>query len=187
MSPMSARSAAVLLCLLATAAAAQQPAPGAAPPSDDAAGQAALDMVMAKHMNESDCEDPASEQMRGRPGLIAALSPTAVLYAVPCTFDGRNLSYRLYARETGEIGGLQTLYFAVWSDAHGWTGTDLLHNVEADGPKLSARFKGGPGGDCGTAAEWTWTEYAYRLDRFAAETACRGRAPADWPVVYPRP
>lgn len=176
---MSAHPAAALLCLLATTAAAQQT------PPDDAAEQATIDMVMAKHMTESDCEDPASEHMRGLQGIVAALSPTAVLYALPCTFDGRNASYRLYARETGEIGGLETLYFALWSPDYGWSGTDLLHNIKADGPKLSARFKAGPGGDCGLAAEWTWTDYAYRLERFAAEPVCRGRDPADWPVVYP--
>ncbi|MYZ48839.1 DUF1176 domain-containing protein [Propylenella binzhouense] len=184
-SPLSPRLPAALLALaLAGGAAGAQEGTGAPAEAGGIPPDSTIGMVLAKHA-ESGCEDPGSEHMKRIPGLVSTLSPTATLFAVPCTASGPNTTYRLYVRESGEVGGLEVLKFATWTPDHGWTGTDLLYNIEIEGPRLRARFKAAPKGDCGTYAEWTWADYAYRLDRFAAEPDCRGRAVADWPIVYP--
>lgn len=180
--------AALILGLVFAGAAAAQPKPPEASPESappDASTPTPLDLIMANHFGEGACEDPSSEIMRQHHGVTAGVAPTVDVYVIPCSAGGGNVSYRLYSHEKGEIGGVETLYFATFSAKHGWTGTDLLYNVEVDGPKLKARFKAGPGGDCGTLAEWTWTDYAYRLDRFAAEETCSGRDPSQWKVIYP--
>ncbi len=174
--------AALILLATAPAAAAQT---GPAPPDGTAAEhETAIGMVLARHA-ESDCEDPASDHMKRFRGIASTLSPTATLFAIPCTASGANTTYRLYVRESGEVGGVTVLYFATWSKDHGWSGTDLLYNIALDGPRLTAHYKASAKGDCGTYGEWTWTGYAYRLDRFAVEERCQGRRPADWRRVYP--
>ena len=140
--------------------------------------------VLAIHAATSGCEDLASEHMSRFEPVIELASPTAILYALPCTAGAYNLAYRLYLRERGEIGGVRTLYFVTYSNSHGWSGTDILFNIEADGPHLTAFYKGRGIGDCGTRGRWTFTDYAYRLDEFAAMDNCIGQPPDDWPVVY---
>ena len=171
------------------ASAQEQPVPLPALPQAPAATTTELpsgrDLVTAHHIATSACEDPESEHMRGYEALTAELNATSILYAVPCTASEENVLYRLYAHETGEIGGIRTLHFALYSHSHGWTGADLLANIEVDGPKLRALFKFDPSGQCGAAGEWSWLAFDYRLDRLAVEETCRGRAPEDWPVIYP--
>ncbi len=146
-----------------------------------------LRLVLDRHLAESRCEDPATELMRSFEPIIAQLSRTAILYAIPCTVGAYNIAYRLYVRETGEIGGVETLYFATWSGEYGWGGTDLLFNIDADGPRLSAFYKGRGLGDCGTDAKWVWRDYAFRLQRFAAQDTCEGVLSQNWPVIFEYP
>ena len=122
--------------------------------------------------------------MRHFAPVIAQLSKTAILYAIPCTAGAYNIAYRLYMRETGEIGGVETLYFATWSGDYGWGGTDLLFNINVDGPRLSALYKGRGLGDCGTNAQWVWRDYAFRLVRYAAQDPCEGIPAENWPVIF---
>ncbi|WP_026380978.1 DUF1176 domain-containing protein [Afifella pfennigii] len=140
--------------------------------------------ILHRHMTGSDCEAPDTELMREIPIEVAQVSETAIVYAIPCTVGAYNVSYRLYLRETGEIGGARTLYFPEWSRTFGWSGTDLLFNISLEGPRLSAFAKGRGLGDCGTQADFTFIDYHYRLDRYAAEEACEGRQPQDWPVIF---
>ncbi len=146
-----------------------------------------LQLVFDRHVAESRCEDPDSVWMRHFAPVIAQLSKTAILYAIPCTAGAYNIAYRLYMRETGEIGGVETLYFATWSGDYGWGGTDLLFNINVDGPRLSALYKGRGLGDCGTNAQWVWRDYAFRLVRYAAQDPCEGIPAENWPVVFAYP
>jgi|GEM_PF-5683544 len=143
-----------------------------------------LQLVFDRHVAESRCEDPDSVWMRHFAPVIAQLSKTAILYAIPCTAGAYNIAYRLYMRETGEIGGVETLYFATWSGDYGWGGTDLLFNINVDGPRLSALYKGRGLGDCGTNAQWVWRDYAFRLVRYAAQDPCEGIPTENWPVIF---
>jgi hypothetical protein len=155
-------------------------------PASEAASRAGIPPpVIATHLAQSGCEAPDTELMRQFEPIIETLSDTAILYAIPCTAGAYNVAFRLYVRETGEIGGVRTLYFATYSDTHHWSGTDLLYNIVVDGPTLTAVFKGRGPGDCGTQGEWTWVDYGYRLDRFVAQEECRGVPPERWPVVFP--
>jgi hypothetical protein len=161
------------------------PAAEPLPASEGAARAGIPPPVLSTHLAQSGCEDPGSELMAQFEPLIEQLSDTAILYAIPCIAGAYNVAYRLYVRETGEIGGVRTLYFASWDDAHRWSGTDLLYNVAVDGPRLTAFYKGRGLGDCGTLGEWTWVDTGYRLDRYAAQEDCQGVPPERWPVVFP--
>ena len=157
------------------------------PPRSAEETTADLQLILDRHRAESRCEDPATELMRNFEPVIAQLSKTAILYAIPCTAGAYNIGYRLYRRETGEIGGVETLYFATWSGEYGWGGTDILFNIDADGPRLSAFYKGRGLGDCGTDAQWLWRDYAYRLLRYAAQDTCDGVLAENWPVIFAYP
>ncbi|HSG95594.1 MAG TPA: DUF1176 domain-containing protein [Afifellaceae bacterium] len=146
-----------------------------------------LQIVLDRHLTESRCENPDTQLMRSFEPIVARLSETAILYAIPCTAGAYNIAYRLYMRETGEIGGVETLYFATWLGEYGWGGTDLLYNIDVDGPRLSAFYKGRGLGDCGTDARWIWRDYAYRLVRFAAQDDCNGVTAENWPVLFAYP
>ena len=157
------------------------------PPRSAEETAADLQLVLDRHLAESRCEDPATELMRHIGPVIAQLSKTAILYAIPCTVGAFNVSYRLYRRETGEIGGVETLYFATWSKEYGWGGTDLLLNIDADGPRLSAYDKTRSPGDCGNNAQWLWRDNAYRLMRYTAQDTCAGTVDENWPVIFEYP
>lgn len=141
-------------------------------------------LVMAKHHASGDCEDPRSEHMRDHPGISAEIGPTSVLYAVPCTESGGRVSYRLYAHETGEIGGVKALYFAGFTDAHGWYGTSLLADIAVDGPDLHGLIPAEDGSACGRGS-WTFVDYGYRLERFAIAARCDSLPLSDWKIIYP--
>ncbi|HEX2257408.1 MAG TPA: DUF1176 domain-containing protein [Afifellaceae bacterium] len=155
------------------------------PASEGAARAGVPPPVVTTHLAQSGCEDPGTALMSQFEPVIEQLSETAILYAIPCLAGAYNVAYRLYVRETGEIGGVRTLYFATYDDTHNWSGTDLLFNIEVDGPRLTAFYKGRGLGDCGAAGEWTWVETGYRLDRYAAQDDCEGVPPERWPVVFP--
>ena len=144
--------------------------------------------VLELHRARSDCEDPASDVLRSIEPIVAPLSKTAILYAIPCTAGAYNVTYRLYVVESGEIGGTQTLYFADYSDSHGWSGTDYLVNVEFDAreKRLTTLYKGRGLGDCGSMGTWRWKDYAFAMEEFRAWSRCDGtRSPGEWPVIFP--
>jgi hypothetical protein len=181
-------AATVAFAFLAPSPALAQTSKADQPPQRTAEETAAdLRLVLDRHRAESLCEDPDTDLMGSFDPVIAQLSKTAILYAIPCTAGAYNVAYRLYRRETGEIGGVKTLYFATWSGEYGWGGTDLLFNIEADGPRLSAFYKGRGLGDCGTDGQWVWRDYAYRLERFAAQDTCNGVTAENWPVIFAFP
>lgn len=120
---------------------------------------------------------------------IAALGQTAVLYALPCTVSGRTVTYRLYLRDTGEIGGLETLFFALHDPRFGWIGTDLLANVGFDDVSrtLRADYAGPSDRTCGYRAAWSWQDHAFRLESFEGPGDCRDAGnPGRWQRHHPR-
>ena len=67
---------------------------------------------------------------------------------------------------------LQPLYFADFGDS--WTGTNQLFNSDFD-PKsgsLNSFYKGRGIGDCGSAGQWVWSGYSFRLVEFSAWPDC---------------
>jgi hypothetical protein len=141
-----------------------------------------------KHMAVSECEAPNSPLLRAFKPVIGVLSPTATLYAIPCTASAGNVSFRLWVLETGEIGGLTPQYFATFDPALGWRGTDVVHNVAYDAAtrRLTATFKAG--GGCGTRGVWRWKKWTFEMLETRVATACvDGKDPAEWPVVWQSP
>ena len=159
--------------------------PPATPSAEDNIRQAGIpETVQAYHERTSSCEIYDDQELKNLGFVIEPLGATSTLYALPCTHHAYNVTYRLYVRDIGEIGGIRTLHFATYSDTTNWSGTDLLFNIQVEGRQLSAFYKGRGLGDCGTLGFWTWQDYEYRLERFAAQTDCKG-VPADqWPVLF---
>ncbi len=143
--------------------------------------------LMHLHRSASTCEDPNSQHMSGFQPVIAPLSKTAMLYAIPCTAGAYNIGYRLYIVESGEIGGIEPLYFAAFTDSHGWSGSDILFNIsyDADTKRLSSFYKGRGLGDCGNAGIWVWKKYAFAMRSFRSWSRCDGtRGPDKWPSAF---
>ncbi len=146
------------------------------------------DKVYAIHAQIAPCEDPTSNSLKSVAPITAIVAPTAILYAIPCYIEAGNTAYRLYAVDTGEIGGIRPLLFADFSRSHGWTGRDVLHNVvyEAAAGRLSSTVKGRRSGDCGSVATWLWKNHDFALESYRFWPHCDGsRKPAEWPVIYP--
>lgn len=143
--------------------------------------------VINEHLAIADCEDLASDHMRDRPPVIGQVSPVATVYAIPCVAGASDTSYRLYLHETGEIGGVHPLYFAVWSPDHAWTGTELLKAVRFDAAsgRLTGEGAGAAGAgrsaSCRVRGVWTWNRWAFALTRLET-VGCAASVPA---VVYP--
>jgi hypothetical protein len=143
--------------------------------------------LLAKHVAASSCEAPDSPLLRSFKPVIGILSSTAILYAIPCTASAGNVAFRAWVVESGEIGGITPLYFAVFDSAFGWRGTDLVHNVEYDEKtqRLTSTFRAGPG--CGTRGVWRWKKWAFAMEEMRQTESCgdAGRSAGDWPRLYP--
>lgn len=141
--------------------------------------------VLQAHGLTSSCEDPQSENMSEADPVIAVLSQTSTLYAIACTRGAGRTTYRLYLRDSGEIGGLETLYFALYDPRFGWLGTDILDGVKFDEEEgtLKATAQGKSDRHCGYRAKWKWRDYAFRLLEFLAPPTCDGNARLE--RIYP--
>ncbi len=144
--------------------------------------------VLDLHARSGACESTASPSIASQEVIIAAISQVATLYAIACTAGGSHVTYRLYVRDSGEIGGVEALVFALHDPRFGWSGTDLLVNPAFDPAtaQLSASYVGRSDRHCGYRASWIWQEYAFRLERFEGPQSCADATrPARWTAVYP--
>ncbi|WP_306029317.1 DUF1176 domain-containing protein [Stappia sp. MMSF_3263] len=144
--------------------------------------------VLERHARTSDCESTDSTSIAGANVPVGVLGNAATLYAIPCTVSGNAVTYRLYMRDSGEIGGIETLAFALHDPRFGWVGTDLLTGVAYDHDRslLTAEHVGRSDRVCGYRATWRWQDYAFVLERFEGPTDCRNAGnPGRWTQVYP--
>lgn len=142
--------------------------------------------LIIKHMAASACEAPDSPLLRAFKPVIAPLSSTAILYAVPCTASSGNVSYRLWVVESGEIGGITPLYFASLDPVLGWKGSDLLYNVTYDATEKRLTSTQRAGAGCGSRGVWRWKDWTFAMEESRLATDCvEGRDPATWPRVWP--
>jgi len=144
--------------------------------------------VLDRHARSSACEDPASPRLAEAAVLIAVLSPVATLYAIPCTVGRGRVTHRLYLRDSGEIGGVETLRFALHDPRFGWVGTDLLSApaFEAESGRLSASYVGRSDRVCGYRASWRWRDYAFALESFEGPANCGdAERPQRWRTIHP--
>jgi len=142
--------------------------------------------LLELHLASTACAAPDAADIAEAQPLIAPLSETATLYAIPCYRNASGLASRLYLIESGEIGGMTPLVFAGFSDRLGWYGVDALVDVAYDAASRRLEAKGTDDHGCAFRGSWTFTDTAFRLDRLSAATAC-GAAPAGWRDVYPAP
>lgn len=125
-----------------------------------------------------DCDPPPENQeieSHHLPGGFA-------LHIAQC-FAGPYNFTQLYFFERRD--DLRLLYFADFGDS--WTGTNQLFNSDFD-PKsgsLSSFYKGRGIGDCGSAGQWVWSGYSFRLVEFSAWPDCdNGKDSEEWPIIY---
>lgn len=162
-------------------AAGDGPAEAVLPPALAAVPPPVLDL----HLAIAPCEDPAGALLSGHPPLVAALTPVAQLVAIACSGDAREAAYRLYVLETGEIGGIHALVFALPSKSLGWAGTDLLRSVALDGDgRLTGTMRDPGEGRCLSRGTWRWTGYAFALERAEIAEDCTGGG-SSWTRVHP--
>lgn len=144
--------------------------------------------VLERHARTSDCEATESPALADADVPVAVLGNTATLYAIPCTVSGKVTTYRLYMRDSGEIGGIETLVFALHDPRFGWIGSELLTGVSYDRQAglLLAEYVGRSDRVCGYRAAWRWQEHAFALASFEGPADCRdaGR-PANWRRHFP--
>lgn len=144
--------------------------------------------VLERHARTSDCESTDSASIANANVPVGVLSNAATLYAIPCTVSGSAVTYRLYMRDSGEIGGLETLAFALHDPRFGWVGTDLLTGVAYDHEQglLTAAHVGRSDRVCGYRAAWRWQDYAFVLERFEGPADCRDAgSQGRWTQVFP--
>lgn len=155
-------------------------------PAISAALAAVPPPVLDLHGAISFCEDPAGGLAERHPPVTAELSPVALLVAIPCTGDAAEATFRLYVLETGEIGGVHPLLFALPASSVGWAGTDLLRDVAvgADG-LLTGTLRDPNQGRCVSRGAWRWNGFAFVLERAEVGEPCREGAPAGWRTVFP--
>jgi hypothetical protein len=170
-------------------------APGRALPPPPSIGKAALIMrqglparLLERHRAASDCEDPQSPLLKPLAPVIGPLSRTAMLYGIPCAASGGQVSYKLWVLESGEIGGMTPLFFALYDPVFGWRGTDLLPNIafEPGEARLTARSGARSDAGCGGRGVWRWKDYGFAMEEYRYAPDCgRSRNPVDWPKVFP--
>ncbi|WP_370676959.1 DUF1176 domain-containing protein [Pleomorphomonas sp. PLEO] len=160
-----------------------------APDVDVAAHLAAAGVpprLLELHLASTACEAPDAADIADAKPLIAPLSETATLYAIPCFRNASGLASRLYLIESGEIGGMSPLVFAGFSDRLGWYGVDVLSGVAYDPASRRLDATGTDDRGCAFRGSWTFTDTAFRLDHLSAATDC-GATATSWKDVYPAP
>lgn len=160
-------------------------------PVDGGDGRVGLpEGVLARHYGVQGCEDMNSSLLAATAPLIARLSDTALLFGLPCTRSGAVTRYRLYVVETGEIGGIESLSFARFSSAYGWTGTQALANIRFDeeAGELIAQSTAADLDGCGYYGRWKWQDIRFALVEYRYRDTCTGASnPTAWPQAYSAP
>lgn len=120
------------------------------------------------------CEALDSPRLAGHAPLIAELSPTAVLYALPCAAGRDSLLSRLWVLEFGEIGGIAPQSFALYQPRLGWIGEDTLPNVAWDAAARRLTAHAAPATGCAWTGAWRWRGTTFGLDELTLIN-CDGR------------
>lgn len=145
------------------------------------------ELLVNTHQLTSDCE--ALSTIVGANPIEARLSDVARLFALPCTSSSQgDATYRVYLFETGEIGGIRPLLFAMFTPELGWVGSDILRGVELDAgtAMITHHTLGQWGGACGTYGRWQWNDFTLKMLEFRYRKSCSSsRSPENWVQVFP--
>ena len=156
---------------------------GLTPVSPQFPGAVPVSLIL-QHTQNRNCDE-----FQNLPGAYRVLSGQVEkdtwIYFLPCTGGAYNLAYLAYVSWRPET--YTPLIFAQYDETLGWTGTDILFNVEFNpvNRALSATYLGRGLGDCGTYGLWKWREYGFAMQEFRAKPACDGQGePGVFPLVY---
>jgi hypothetical protein len=134
------------------------------------------------HAQMTTCEALDSPRLSGTPPLIVELSPTAVLYALPCAAGHNQLLAKLWVLEFGEIGGIAPQSFALYQPRLGWFGADLLPNVTWDPSGQQLAANAAPSDGCAWSGRWRWRGTTFGLADLTLSNCDGRRGPTR---VYP--
>lgn len=139
------------------------------------------------HFSDGECTSIDRQPLSGFGFETAQVDANNIIYLIPCFVAAYNVVYRVYVGSPGmEI--VRQLLFAEYSDELGWTGAKSLLNISYDAKtkSLHAFAKGRGLGDCGSASQYRWNAYGFKLVEYRYWGKCDGtRLLPDWPVIYP--
>jgi invasion protein IalB len=141
--------------------------------------------LIRRHTSGDQCG--ARKLLTEIPPVTSRLDNNHILYILPCQRAAYNITYRLYVVFKDAFADAQPLYFADYTDTHGWSGTDRLFNITWDTKtgSLTSFTKARGLGDCGAVANYRWQGFAFKLLKYRHWGKCDGsRQAADWPVIY---
>ncbi|MDR4305760.1 DUF1176 domain-containing protein [Chelatococcus sambhunathii] len=152
----------------------------------------AVPETLKKTMVARDC--PVWDQAESSPSFLADESFAAdlgdgrTLWAIVCAAGSYNADFALFVEDPSKAADrFESLLFATFVEAIGWTGADTLANVTYDPEKreLKAFDKGRGAGDCGQMGLWEWVGAAFRMIEYRAKDECDGVAkPESFPIVF---
>lgn len=138
------------------------------------------------HGADEDCADMVEHLTEGKV-IKAPLDSNHVLYVVPCWSGAYNIFSRIYLYDARYPNAVKPELFATYGDHTGWYGSAHLVNADYDQrtKTLTAFEKYRGPGDCGSMAEYRWTENVLRLMTYRHWGKCDGsRGPDEWPVIF---
>ena len=138
------------------------------------------------HRADEDCSDMADSLTEGKI-IKAPLDGNHILYVVPCWSGAYNIFSRIYLYDARYPKAVKPELFATYGDHTGWYGSAHLVNADYDQRTntLTAFEKYRGPGDCGSIAEYRWTENVLRLMTYRHWGKCDGsRGPDEWPVIF---
>ncbi len=163
-------------------------APVPEPPRSAAVAELGVPQAVSEmHHAKGGCEERGTDHMRRFESITGVLSQTSTIFAIPCTAGPTGVTYRVYIRDSGEIGGLEAATFALYDPRFGWVGAELLDDVSIDPITLTltASSKKPSSHHCSYKASWVWLNYAFKLQSLSAPEHCAGDRPQGWREVYP--
>jgi len=141
--------------------------------------------LIRRHASGDQCG--AKKLLAEIPPITSRLDKDHILYILPCQRSAYNITYRFYLVFQDAFADARSLYFADYSDTHGWSGTDRLFTITWDAKTgaLPSFAKARGLGDCGAIANYRWVGYAFKLLEYRHWGKCDGSRPVDkWPVIY---
>ncbi len=118
----------------------------------------------------------------------ARLDQQNEIYGILCEPSAYNWPYAIYLVRDGYAEDAERLFFADYSNAGGWAGTDLLFNASFNKKtrELLGFSKARGLGDCGSLITLKWNENQFSLMEFRYKENCDGDTEHPFPLIYKR-
>src|SRR5262249_10888046 len=114
------------------------------------------------------------------------LGKGSTLYVVSCIVGAYQTGSVLLV---GGQDGLRALDFPAYSTGYGWSGTQVIvvESFDTKDKTLMTFAKARGLGDCGSTAQYRWTDFAFELREYTYKDCIDDGSASpdeDWPVIY---